>query len=60
MKKNRLEAFTDAIVPIIMTVLVLELSGPKTYSWQGLWDMREELMSYAISFFLLAVVWGNH
>ncbi|WP_225367441.1 TMEM175 family protein [Lentilactobacillus parakefiri] len=60
MKKNRLEAFTDAIIPIIMTVLVLELGAPKSYSWQGLWRIREELMSYAISFFLLAIVWGNH
>lgn len=60
MKKNRLEAFTDAIVPIIMTVLVLELNPPEKLSWHGFWGIREELMSYAISFFLLAIVWGNH
>ena len=60
MPKNRLEAFTDAIIPIIMTVLVLELGEPKTYSWNGLWNMHEELLAYAISFFLLAIVWGNH
>lgn len=60
MKKNRLEAFTDALIPIIMTVLVLELGMPKSYSWQGLWDLRRELFAYAISFFLLAIVWGNH
>lgn len=60
MKKNRLEAFTDAIVPIIMTVLVLELNPPEKLSWHGFWEIREELMSYAISFFLLAIVWGNH
>ncbi|EHO54205.1 TMEM175 family protein [Lentilactobacillus kisonensis] len=60
MTKNRLEAFTDAIIPIIMTVLVLELGTPKTYTWSGLWDMHEQLIAYAISFFLLAIVWGNH
>ncbi|KRK86211.1 hypothetical protein FD17_GL002205 [Lentilactobacillus sunkii DSM 19904] len=60
LKKNRLEAFTDAIVPIIMTVLVLELKRPEELSWSGLWGIHEELMSYAISFFLLAIVWGNH
>lgn len=60
MKKNRLEAFTDAIVPIIMTVLILELNPPEKLSWHGFWGIREELMSYAISFFLLAIVWGNH
>ncbi|GAF37195.1 TMEM175 family protein [Lentilactobacillus farraginis] len=60
MGKGRLEAFTDAIVPIIMTVLVLELQAPHNYSWLGLWEMREELLAYAISFFLLAIVWGNH
>ncbi|WP_243673945.1 TMEM175 family protein [Lentilactobacillus kisonensis] len=51
MTKNRLEAFTDAIIPIIMTVLVLELGTPKTYTWSGLWDMHEQLIAYAISFF---------
>lgn len=60
MKKNRLEAFTDAIIPIIMTVLVLELKRPEGLSWHGFWGIREELISYAISFFLLAIVWGNH
>lgn len=60
MKKGRLEAFTDAIIPIIMTVLVLELKTPSEYSCNGIWEMRRELLSYAISFFLLAIVWGNH
>lgn len=60
MGKGRLEAFTDAIIPIIMTVLVLELQTPRRYSWEGLWEMRQELLTYAISFFLLAIVWGNH
>jgi uncharacterized membrane protein len=60
MQKNRLEAFTDAIVPIIMTVLVLELGMPKTSTWQGFWAMREQFLAYTISFFLLAIVWGNH
>ncbi|MDV3517886.1 TMEM175 family protein, partial [Lentilactobacillus otakiensis] len=45
MKKNRLEAFTDAIVPIIMTVLVLELNPPEKLSWSGFWGIHEELMS---------------
>ncbi len=60
MGKGRLEAFTDAIIPIIMTVIVLELEMPRELSWLGLWEIKQQLISYTISFFLLAIVWGNH
>ena len=36
MPKNRLEAFTDAVIAIIMTILVLELHQPNTDTWQAL------------------------
>ena len=40
MTKNRLEAFTDAILAIIMTVLVLELEKPETVTLQAIWDLH--------------------
>lgn len=60
MKKDRLEAFTDAIIAILMTILVLDLKVPRVISWAGLLQEREQLISYFISFLLLAVIWGNH
>ncbi|GEL14875.1 TMEM175 family protein [Pediococcus cellicola] len=60
MSKNRLEAFTDAVIAIIMTILVLELNPLTDLSWHGLWHIRTELLSYMFSFFILAVTWNNH
>ncbi len=60
MTKARLEAFTDAILAIIMTLLVLELQMPHSASWVALWDIREEFLIYSMSFFFLAIYWVNH
>ncbi|MGI6664138.1 MAG: TMEM175 family protein [Christensenellaceae bacterium] len=60
MSKSRLEAFTDAIIAIIMTILVLEIAAPLTPSWDGLWALRHKILVYAISFFLLGIYWKNH
>ncbi|MBP2058997.1 putative membrane protein [Lactobacillus colini] len=40
MNKERLTAFTDAVLAIIMTILVLELEKPKIMTWSGLWNLR--------------------
>jgi len=60
MKKERFEAFNDAILAIIMTILVLNLSIPAEPTWQALFEMRSEFAAYAISFFVVAVCWMNH
>lgn len=61
MNKERTTAFTDAILAIIMTILVLELQEPKTLNWSGIWALRESYFSYAISFFWLGTMWiGIH
>lgn len=60
MEKSRLESFTDAIIAIIMTILVLELKVPHSASFTALWDMKEQILVYALSFFLLAIYWVNH
>lgn len=57
LSKERLAAFMDAVVAIIMTILVLELERPETVTWAALWDMRMSFVAYAVSFFGIAVMW---
>lgn len=57
--KERLIAFTDAVLAIIMTILVLELERPNHLSWQALWDLRTNFFAYTISFFWLGTLWVN-
>lgn len=59
MSKERLTAFTDAILAIIMTILVLELEKPATADWASFWELRAHFFSYAISFFWLGAMWVN-
>lgn len=59
MNKDRLAAFTDAILAIIMTILVLELEKPAEASWTAVWALRQSFASYIISFFWLGAMWVN-
>ena len=59
MSKERLIAFTDAVLAIIMTILVLELKRPDPISWQALWDLGTNFFAYTISFFWLGTMWVN-
>lgn len=59
MNKERLTAFTDAILAIIMTILVLELEKPADATWAAIWALRDSLFSYTISFFWLGAMWVN-
>lgn len=60
MNKERLTAFTDAVLAIIMTILVLELEKPKVMTWGALWDLRMNFFAYAISFFWLGLMWADN
>ena len=60
MSKTRLEAFTDAVVAIVMTILVLELQTPESASFGGLWELRMQFFTYLVSFATLAIYWNNH
>lgn len=60
MTKTRLEAFSDAVIAIIITIMVLELKVPHEVSWQALGDLWEVFVSYAVSFLMLGIYWGNH
>lgn len=60
MPKNRLEAFTDAVIAIIMTILVLELHKPEADTWQALTALGYRFLIYIVSFFTLGIYWNNH
>lgn len=57
MNKERLTAFTDAVLAIIMTILVLDLKRPSTLTWAAFWQLRSNYLAYAISFFWLGAKW---
>ncbi len=57
---NRLEAFYDAIIAIIVTVLVLELPQPETASIAAIWAIKNSYFAYLISFLICVNVWQYH
>ncbi len=60
MTKARLEAFSDAVIAIIITIMVLELKVPHETSFKALMKLWPVFLSYAVSFLLLGIYWGNH
>ena len=60
MDTNRLEAFYDAIIAIIVTVLVLELPQPETATIAGIFALRISYFTYLISFLVCANLWQYH
>ena len=61
MQTTRLEAFSDAVLAIIITIMVLELSVPKHDGWTSLWqDSGLSLLAYILSFVYLGIYWNNH
>ena len=59
MNKERLVAFMDAVLAIIMTILILELKKPETATLKALWNLRVDFFAYTISFFWLGTMWIN-
>lgn len=57
MSKDRLAAFMDAVLAIIMTILVLELPKPDPLTWEGVWALKETYATYILSFFWLGTMW---
>lgn len=60
MSKSRLEAFSDGIIAIVITLLVLGLTPPKEVNWKALLVVRHSFLVYIISFVTLAIYWNNH
>lgn len=67
MNKNRIEAFSDGVIAIIITIMVLELKIPELGDhftdqevWKALLSLLPKVMSYLLSFVVVAILWINH
>lgn len=60
MRSTRLEAFSDAVVAIVITIMVLELAIPHEGEWEALLPLVPKFLTYALSFVFLGIYWNNH
>jgi uncharacterized membrane protein len=60
MKNNRLEAFSDGVIAIIITIMVLELKVPHGDSLNSLAPLVPNFLSYVLSFIYVGIYWNNH
>lgn len=60
MNKNRLEAFSDGVLAIIITIMVLELHTPVEPTWPALLEELPNVLSYVLSFVYVGIYWNNH
>lgn len=60
MTKTRVEAFSDGVIAIIITIMVLEMKVPHEASWAALEKLWPVFVSYVFSFLMLGIYWGNH
>jgi uncharacterized membrane protein len=60
MGTGRVEAFSDGVVAILITIMVLELRVPPGTAWQALRPLVPQLLTYVVSFVFLDIYWNNH
>jgi uncharacterized membrane protein len=60
MTTTRLEAFSDGVVAILITIMVLELKTPQGDDWSALSGLARVFSSYVLSFVYLGIYWNNH
>lgn len=60
MGKGRLEAFSDGVIAILITIMVLELRVPDGTDWAALRELIPTFLSYVLSFIFLGIYWNNH
>ena len=60
MGTGRLEAFSDGVLAIIITVMVLELHDPEGHDWHALEASATSLVTYVLSFVYIGIYWSNH
>jgi uncharacterized membrane protein len=60
MSPKRLEAFSDGVIAIIITIMVLELPPPDGSGFDGLRPLIPKVLAYLLSFVLVAIYWNNH
>jgi uncharacterized membrane protein len=60
MPKDRLAAFSDGVIAVIITIMVLELKVPHSADWAALKGLMPIILSYVLSFLNVAIYWNNH
>src|SRR5712691_3297456 len=60
MGKGRLEAFSDGVIAILITIMVLELKIPAGGTWEALRPLMPVFLTYVLSFIILGIYWNNH
>jgi uncharacterized membrane protein len=60
MSKGRLEAFSDGVLAIVITIMVLELKVPHGVDWAALKPLLPVILSYVLSFLYVGIYWNNH
>ena len=60
MTKNRPEAFSDGVIAILITIMVLELRPPAGSSFEALYTLLPKLLMYLLSFVIVGIYWNNH
>jgi uncharacterized membrane protein len=60
MGKARLEAFSDGVIAVIITIMVLEMKVPHGSDWQALQPLLPVFLSYVLSFIYIGIYWNNH
>ena len=60
MHKGRLEAFSDGVIAIIITIMVLEMKVPHGEEWSAIMPLMPVFVSYVLSFVNVGIYWNNH
>jgi len=60
MKTGRLEAFSDGVLAIIITIMVLGMSAPEGYTFEALKPILPVFLTYVLSFIYVGIYWNNH
>jgi len=60
MTKGRVEAFSDGVIAILITIMVLELKVPANPSWTALREAAPTFLFYVLSYVFLGIYWSNH
>jgi TMEM175 potassium channel family protein len=60
MTTTRLEAFSDGVIAILITIMVLELKTPEGSDWAALRPLGTKLSAYVLSFVFIGIYWSNH
>jgi uncharacterized membrane protein len=59
-ERERLTAFTDGVIAVIITIMVLDLKAPHSVALGALADLAPAFLTYALSFLYVAIYWNNH